>query len=618
MEGRERIRKGRNNNVSIGEYEDLQELLAFVDENVHNFNCVNFSTATHRIGKLNKPMKNRRYNARRYNGRGGGGQPDLPVNEDPRFHRLERAIEAELVLHEDNPPPLEDGRGQFGVRETASMLWGLANCGVTLKGQSESPHAPRLLESLLKRLVSFDRGEFACQNLSNAIWAIATMHQDEDNYLPVEAIRVLETHVSDGMDDFIPQGVSNCLWAFGSLNKNKGFAPHPETVARFGEGILRNKDGFKSMELSNVVWAISTLRLELPSEVIDALDDAVCTAIETQPDFFSSQSVSNILWAAGNHPEGMPLSPRLLHALAEMSYAKFATFTPQGLSNTVWGFASVGYNPGPDFLSALRETWARDGHNYIVTESANLLWSFQTLKEHPGEECLRVVTHRMSELPDEDMHVQTIANMMYSLAQFEYLPQKVTMERLEVTCISYLRRPDDDTAPHLLSNLLWSFGALKYKPSDEFLEAFNNRCLRSVRDFTDQGVSNMIYTYANLNINPGDEVLEGFEAACEFLMDAFTPQGVANTIWGWAVLDYWPTPELMRLYRRRLASMRPDNLTRIDMIQLFQASLAFEYFSPYGRVLEGEMLATSRAAWEQNSSGRVTISNIHREVGLLL
>jgi hypothetical protein len=389
----ERIRRGRLNNSNIAQFEDLQELLTFVDENVHKFNCVNFSTAIHRIGKLNKPLKNRRYNARR----GDLRQAALPVNEDPRFHRLEAAIEAELLLHDSStPPPLEDGRGQFGVREVASMLWGLANCGATLKEAAQSPHAPNTLRLLLKRLVGFDRGEFACQNLSNALWAIATMHQHEDEYLPLDAVHTLETHVCGTMGDFIPQGVSNCLWAFGSLNKNKGgFSIKPETVARFGEGILLNKHGFKSMELSNIVWAVSTLRLEFPSEVIEALDDAVCHAIDTQPDYFSSQSVSNVLWdtspnpaphsphpeahtpnptpqtltpctsnpepchpdplhlaqvsnvlwAAGNHPGCMPLSDRLLHALAAMSFDKFHTFTPQGLSNTVWGFASVGYNP---------------------------------------------------------------------------------------------------------------------------------------------------------------------------------------------------------------------------------------------------------------------------------
>jgi hypothetical protein len=69
------------------------------------------------------------------------------VNQDPRFHALLAAIEAELVLHleSDDPPKLEDGRGRFGPREVSSTLWGLANCGVTLKELAEHPTAPKIL-----------------------------------------------------------------------------------------------------------------------------------------------------------------------------------------------------------------------------------------------------------------------------------------------------------------------------------------------------------------------------------------------------------------------------------------------------------------------------------------
>lgn len=114
-----------------------------------------------------------------------------------------------------------------------------------------------------------------------------------------------------------------------SRHYDKQFEISEETVQRFGEGILRNGTGFKSMELSNIVWAISTLKVVFDDDVIRVVDAAICAAIETQPDFFSSQSVSNILWAAGNHPEGMPLSDRLLNSLRDMSYAKFDTFTSQ-------------------------------------------------------------------------------------------------------------------------------------------------------------------------------------------------------------------------------------------------------------------------------------------------
>jgi hypothetical protein len=79
-------------------------------------------------------------------------------------------------------------------------------------------------------------------------------------------------------------------------------------------------------------------------------------------------------------------------------------------------------------------------------------------------------------------------------------------------------------------------------------------------------------------------------------MDVFTPQGVSNTIWAWAVLDYWPSPDLVDRYKRRLVSMHADNLGRLDLIQLFQASLAFEHFSPHGAMLQGDLLDKARNA----------------------
>ena len=57
-----RIQQSRSNNSTLASLEDLQSILDFADRNVGTFNCVNFSTAVHRLGKLNKPFK-----------RGGGG-----------------------------------------------------------------------------------------------------------------------------------------------------------------------------------------------------------------------------------------------------------------------------------------------------------------------------------------------------------------------------------------------------------------------------------------------------------------------------------------------------------------------------------------------------------------
>ena len=639
-EGMKRIQQSRSNNSTLASLEDLQSILDFADRNVGTFNCVNFSTAVHRLGKLNKPFKRkgnlpspgdqsrggRESGGRGRDTRGTDARARVPVNQDPRFHALLAAIEAELVLHleSDDPPKLEDGRGRFGPREVSSTLWGLANCGVTLKELAEHPTAPKILPLIAKQLTNIQPNEYACQNISNAVWAIATMHQHGDEYLPMDALNCVERAITErlGADDFIPQGVSNCLWAFGSLNRNRGYEITAESVDAFGEGILRHIDGFKSMELSNLVWATSTLRIQFGSpDVMAAMDAAMIDAAHNEPHFFSSQSISNILWAAGNHPDGVQLSGELLGVLADLSVRKFETFTPQGLSNSAWGFASVGFNPGGDFIDLLKRAWCREGQTYIVTEVANLLWSFYILKEHPGDQTLESVSRRLADIPEEDMHLQTIANILYTLAQMEYLPPRRTMERLEDICTGAMRRGaegDEDVrmaqGGATLSNLLWAMSSLRYRPGEEFLAAFNEQCVRRCDEFTDQGVSNIMFAYANLDSNPGPAVLNAFVDAAKRAMPDFTAQGVANSAWAWAVLDYWPDSDLIDMYEAKIAGLDEKQISKLDYVQLFQASYAFEQFSPHGALMSGELLAHSREVWEQISSARVTISALHQDV----
>ena len=255
------------------------------------------------------------------------------------------------------------------------------------------------------------------------MWAIAKMHVDEDEYLPMDVVRVLEGHIAATIDDFIPQGVSNSLWALGSFNKSgQGFSLTDASARAFGRAVIKNKDGFKSMELSNVVWALSTLRLRVSDDVARAIDDACHREIVENPGGFSSQSVSTSCGPRGTTRKATPRANDCWTP-SRTSPCPNSTRSPRRASNTCWGFAAVGYNPGPHFSDALRRRWARDGAAYNVMEMSNLLWAFHTLQEHPGEDTLAVVGRRLLELPDEDLLVQTIANMMYSLAQFEYLPE---------------------------------------------------------------------------------------------------------------------------------------------------------------------------------------------------
>jgi hypothetical protein len=472
---------------------------------------------------------------------------------------------------------------------------------------------------------------------------------------------------------------------------------------------------FKSMELSNVIWAISTMRCRVSDEVGEALNEAVVRACDDAPHMFSTQSVANILWAAGNTPELVPLSTRALDRLARMTYAKFPEFTKQGLANTLWGFASAGYNPGEGLFREIRRAWVEKGDEYSVIELNNMLWAMHTLKQSPGRKVFAAVHARVAALCAEDakrelpeLTFNHVANFMYHMAQYEELPDPRTMVRLEEALLRKIasrggekllqkhqseasesdamyptaaalrargdpaqssggdvrrepgegafvtaravRRAADSIQPHLVSNTLWAFSVLRYKPGAALMRVFDDLVEARVEDYTDQSLSMTVFAYANLAFEPKPETLAKLVAQCEerVVAGGFTPQGLSNSFWGWAVLGA-SSPRLVAAYAARFAeterhtdaSARPlasvgseTRLSRVDLVQIYQASLAFAHcVEKNGRLecdvgsvpdvtegtqkpnlLRGALLERAKAVWEQTSTGRVTISSLHREV----
>ena len=85
-------------------------------------------------------------------------------------------------------------------------------------------------------------------------------------------------------------------------------------------------------------------------------------------------------------------------------------------------------------------------------------------------------------------------------------------------------------------------------------------------------------------------------------MDAFLPQGVANTFWGWATLSAWPSPELADAYRRRLADETlAERFSRIDLVQIYQATLAFDASSSHGEMISANCNATRESVGADES-----------------
>ena len=56
----------------------------------------------------------------------------------------------------------------------------------------------------------------------------------------------------------------------------------------------------------------------------------------------------------------------------------------QAVSNSLWAYAKLGYNPGSRLLDVTSHRAAGMLHQYTSQEIGNILWALAILEHHPG------------------------------------------------------------------------------------------------------------------------------------------------------------------------------------------------------------------------------------------
>ena len=68
----------------------------------------------------------------------------------------------------------------------------------------------------------------------------------------------------------------------------------------------------------------------------------------------------------------------------------------QAISNSLWSYSKLGYNPGHRVLDIAARRAAVMLHQYTSQEIANTLWAFATLEQNPGSGMLDAAAMQMS------------------------------------------------------------------------------------------------------------------------------------------------------------------------------------------------------------------------------
>ena len=592
-------------NSTITKLQTVDELLDYASERVDEMNVINLATCMHRLGRLKT----------RHRGEGGGaardGETHPAVVEDARFQTLTNKLR-ELLLAAQDGTLEEKGLGTFKVRPLSAICWGAAHCGLTTS--SGDP----MLSLVFKNIITLEEDSPPGQNVSNLLWAYASMHNSRETNK--ELMKKLEYWCECIMDDFAAQGVSNSLWAFATL----GHTLRPEVVSLFSKAIKKNMKDFKSMEFSNVVWAIATMKLELdPPDLFDDILRECHANIKEYPNLWSSQSVSNILWSMATHPQKMrPQHDEFLKTLVQFVERKAHTFICQGLSNTLWAYATLEFVPSFKMLELVTRSWENLLGDITISDSTNLLWSYSSLRFNPGSSVLNKVAQLYVDATARDVSATGVSNSLWAWANFDWTPKNPEIMHIVLSIATEHFRDDPELQTQSLSNVLWALAILRWIPDDEFLTVFQDRTLVELRKgaFSHQGLTNTIWAFAQLGIKPNETLMRELTNELGEKVSEFTSaQAVSNSLLALASFEYWPDEWIVEAYRAKIVELyREDAIPDIDWAQLFQANAMFENYSPRGAMLtDPNMVELATKAWKVGTS-RVVISQFHREVSAAL
>jgi len=179
---------------------------------------------------------------------------------------------------------------QFQARDVANSLWAAAR----LRRPSLAELRPRLVGRLAEVAASLNP-----QELTNCLWAVATMHAaGELTGLPKGLRRSLCRSVSDLVGSFNAQNVSNAIWALGKLQRGDetgggGSAQERKLSEALEARAAIEVKGLTPQGLTNFFWGLAKLGARLTRASAPPLLRAVATHA---PDL-NEQNASNLLWA---------------------------------------------------------------------------------------------------------------------------------------------------------------------------------------------------------------------------------------------------------------------------------------------------------------------------------
>ena len=332
--------------------------------------------------------------------------------------------------------------GAFEAQHVANSLWALAAMGTSLTAPLTAAFEQAVVHHAQQR-------SFLARHVSICLWSLAALQPRAAAHVSEDVLKELMGAAEAAIPSFTTQNTANTLWALGRLAPMRG-SRHAGLLASLAAHAAPRLGECTVQELSVCLWSFAALdwspgadwlraheavwREQLHTATPQSMATALlawsklkhmpqrlawygtCLRVRLREDT-PAQAVANALCAFGtfftaarrgastpredtaaltNAAPGMDV----LDALAAHALAHMRGFSPGELTQTMWGFATLGYDPGPAWRAALvmLTTTGRGAHaalagsgstmphlsRFTHNELSSVLWSFAALGVSPG------------------------------------------------------------------------------------------------------------------------------------------------------------------------------------------------------------------------------------------
>jgi hypothetical protein len=244
---------------------------------------------------------------------------------------------------------------------------------------------------------------------------------------------VILTLLEERMEDFNIVNCATALHRYAKLSRSRTLPTILHTLLAHSTALVQeNPKACQPRHLANFLWACAQLGLR-----DEEFERAVLGVVQQKLKWFKPQELSNLLWALAKlkvteekkggrkggtregevweGEEGDPETEQLLQDISWYIVQSISEFTPQGLANTCWSYATLNYYHTETMDSVISAVGTRVAE-FNAQEISNILWALAKLQVKTFTFLEKARGTLVKNIPE--FKEQHVANIFWALAKF--------------------------------------------------------------------------------------------------------------------------------------------------------------------------------------------------------